>query len=164
MFLIEEHRGTEIRLRERVARRELVIALDLDAEVLNETLRRVAVRKRRGDALRAAVPNKCTTVVLELVSLGVAAEIIVVVQNQNAFSRSKRLAPEIRRRESGDPCADNDEVVGLAGVVVEWDDAELPIAAALDRREGRDRVRIVAAKSGQRGRIAPRLREGRRGE
>src|SRR5206468_4806111 len=105
MFLVEEHRGTKIELLKRVARGELAVALDLDAEFLDQPLRRVAVRIGRRNALRAAVADEGAPVVLKLVALRVAAEIVVIVEDQNFFPGAERFLPEVRGREPRDAAA-----------------------------------------------------------
>ena len=52
----------------------------------------------------------------ELVPLGVAAEVVVVVEDQDARRRARARAIEVRRRQPADAAADDDEIVGLAGV------------------------------------------------
>src|SRR5204863_8036707 len=116
MFPVEERRRTEIELLKRGARRKLAVAPDLDAEILDQPLRRVAVWVGRRNALRAAVADEGAAVVLKFVALRVAAEIVVVVENQDRLLGAERLLPEVRGREARDAAADDDEVVLFARV------------------------------------------------
>src|SRR5204863_4904041 len=76
MLFVEEHRRAEIQRRERVARGEVAVAADVDAELLDEPLRGVAVGIRRRDALRASVADERAFVELKFVALRVAAEVV----------------------------------------------------------------------------------------
>src|SRR5437660_445756 len=58
MIPVEEDRRPEIELLKDVAVEELTVARDVDAELLDETLRGVAVRVRRRNPLRAAVADE----------------------------------------------------------------------------------------------------------
>ena len=162
MFLVEEHRRAEIQLLKCVARCELAVALDGNAEILDETLGGVAVGVRRRDALGAAVPDERAPVVLELVALRMAAEIVVVVEHQHALLGTERLPPEVRGRQPRDAAADDHQVVSLLSVDVER--GTVAIRAALYRCEGVDGRRIVASETGGGWRIerlrARRLRLG----
>ena len=53
---------------------------------------------------------------VELVALGVAAEVVVVVQDEDPRVWLGRPI-EVGRRKPADPGADDDEIVGLAGVL-----------------------------------------------
>ena len=105
--------GPRLSFWKRVAILELGVALDLDAELLDQPLGRVAVRIRRRDAHRAAVADERAALVVELVPLRVAAEVVVVVENQDLLVRAERASPEMRRGQSGDSSADDHEVVRL---------------------------------------------------
>ena len=52
----------------------------------------------------------------KFVALGVPAEVIVVVENQDARLVASGLAEKMRRGESADASADNHQIVGLASV------------------------------------------------
>ncbi len=74
-----------------------------------------AIRTRAVDLQRAAVHEMQMTIEVEFVALGVAAEIIVVVQDQYAAFRC--LGPiEVGRRQAADAPADDDQIVFLAGI------------------------------------------------
>ena len=83
---------------------------------LHQAERFLAVRERRLDAGRPAVGDPQLAAGTELVALGVAAEVVVVVEDQHARLRAGARAVEIRGGEAADAAADDDEVVGLAGV------------------------------------------------
>ena len=110
-------------------------------------------RERRGrvDRLGAAVSDHQPTVVGELVALGVTAEVVVVVEDQDPRGRAGRLTVEERRRQAAQPGADDDQVVDLAGIGGAGD---LPGAAvARQRVRGLERPDVAAAQAGERGRI-----------
>ena len=53
---------------------------------------------------------------LELVALGVSAEVVVIVEDEDACFCACCLAIEVRRCQAADAAADNNQIVGLAGV------------------------------------------------
>jgi hypothetical protein len=86
---------------------------------------------------------------VELVALGVTAEVVVVVEDEDPRLRAVQLAMEVRRREPADPAADDDEVVPLVECkrVLE--------ALTLARQGVRDLegARVRAAQPRERGRV-----------
>ena len=92
----------------------LVKALRFDPKFFQQPLRHVAVTRWTLDRLRAPIADQRTIAGFELVALGVAAEVVVVVQNQDASLASCRLAIKIRGGKSADAASDNHQVVGLA--------------------------------------------------
>ncbi len=66
------------------------------------------------NARRPAVGNPQLAARPELVALRVPAEIVVVVEDQDARVLVDARAIEVRGRETADPAADDDEVVGFA--------------------------------------------------
>src|SRR5262245_2078380 len=84
-----------------------------------------------------------------------AAEIIVVVEDEDARGRPGGAAIEGGGRQSADARADDDEVVTLLDrQPVEGE----TLAFARLRVRGLERARVLSAQSGERGRIAQRLR------
>jgi hypothetical protein len=53
---------------------------------------------------------------MKLISLGVAAKIIVIVENKDASGSAGLLAIEIGRCQTTDAATDHDQIVFLAGV------------------------------------------------
>src|SRR5262249_59732296 len=103
----------------------------------------------------AAVTDHETAIERELVALGMAAEIIVVVEDEDARGRPGGAAIEGGSRQSADARADDDEVVTL----LERQPVEREaLAFARLRMRGLERARVLSAQSGERGRIAQRLR------
>ena len=64
------------------------------------------------DLHRAAVEQQQFAVDLDLVALGMAAEIVVILDDQDARVRL-RLAVEVRSGQPADPAADDDQVIGI---------------------------------------------------
>ncbi len=87
---------------------------------------------------------------MEFVALGVTAEIVVVVENEDA--RGLVLgAVEMRRRQPADAAADDDQIVSLAG---RGDRARLRPEIAVAQRVRRfESPRMAAAQAGERRRI-----------
>ena len=67
-----------------------------------------AVGERGLDRDGAAVGEKETTSGTKFVSLGVSAEVVVIVENQDARFRASVLAMEIRGGEPADASANDD--------------------------------------------------------
>ncbi len=86
---------------------------DVHAEIAQQALGDGAVKRiRRLQRLAAAIADDAAAIERELVPLGVAAEIVVIVEDQDAGGRPG--APvEPRRRKPADAAADHDEVVGF---------------------------------------------------
>lgn len=90
----------------------------IDAERMHQVRRDFAVRPRAFDEQRAAVQQVHAAVHMKLVALGVAAEVVVVVEDQH--STAGRARPEVMRGcQAADAGADDDEVEGFARVV-DW--------------------------------------------
>ncbi len=60
----------------------------------------------------------------ELVTLGMAAEIVVIVENENAALRPDRAAIKPRGRKPADAAANHDQIIALFGCGIV--DAEAP--------------------------------------
>ena len=87
----------------------------------------------------------------EFVALGVSAEVVVIVENEDASLGSRCPPIEVRRSEPADTTADYDEIVGFPGVLgLAGRIPESAIAHAVRRLK---RTRMATAHSGQRGRI-----------
>ena len=89
----------------------------VDADVLEQHAAFERVGVRRLDRLRAAMRDERSIAVAELVPLGMAAEIVVIVEDQDLRVRPDRLPEEIRGGEAAHPAADDDEVVAFPGVL-----------------------------------------------
>ncbi len=63
--------------------------------------------------LGSAVAEQQPPVDPEFIALGVPAEIVVIVEDQNARSGAVRLAIKPRRRQSADAAADHDQIETL---------------------------------------------------
>ena len=94
----------------------LVQGRRIDAQGLQQAVGDRAVGERTVDLQGAAVHQVQLAAEVVLVALGVAAEIVVVVEDQDARA-GPRGAVEVRRRQAADAAADDDQVVGLAGVL-----------------------------------------------
>src|SRR6185369_2013841 len=98
---------------------------DIDPEVAQQALGvRAPLCLRRVDRLAAAVADEQAPADGELVALGVAAEIIVVIEHKDARLRPG-AAIEMGGREPADAAANYDEVVAFlrletAGRIMDW--------------------------------------------
>ena len=127
-------------------------ARNVDAELAQQRSRHLAVLGlRRIDRFAAAVADHEPAVVRELVALGVAAEIVVVVEDEDARRWSGGATVEEGGSQPADAGADDDEIVSLLD--------RQPLdgeALAFERLRVRDleRARVLAAQSDERRRIA----------
>ena len=166
-FAVEEHAPRQRhRLVELLVERG-VEALQIHADVLQQLLAFGRERRRRVDGLGTAVANHQPAAVSELVALGVAAEVVVVVEHEHLRGRSGGLAVEVRRGEAAQAGADHDQVVDLAGVGGGGDLKGASVAPQIVRRL--ERADVAAAQPGQPRRIDGRgrdawLRPAERGE
>ena len=85
---IEEHALMQAeRFVERLVRARFVERLGVDSELAHEVGGDFAVGPRAFDGQRAAVHQMHAAVDVELVALGVAAEVVVIVEDQHAAAR-----------------------------------------------------------------------------
>ena len=114
-LFIEEHPAAEAELAitARDAFDGLEIACAIDTELPQEAGGDGAVLRGCFDVERAAIHQIHAAGVPELVTLGVAPEIVVVVEDQDLGARAELLAVEMRLRQAADTPADNDEIVTL---------------------------------------------------
>ena len=122
--------------------------IGVDADVLEEHPAFERVGVRRLDRLRAAMADHRPVAVAELVPLGVAAEIVVIVEDQDLRVGPDRLPEEIRGGEAAHPAADDDEVVAFPGVLGCSPGLRVP-----QRVSDLERTRVAAAHSRSRRRV-----------
>src|ERR1700687_1993065 len=94
----------------------LGIGRNIDAQLLNHAFGYGAIRSGTLDRKRAAKTQAEGIVYAELIALGVSAEVVVVVEDEDASLGAGRLAIEMRGRETADAAADNDQVIDFARV------------------------------------------------
>ncbi|MNS49920.1 hypothetical protein D3C72_825520 [compost metagenome] len=99
----------------------------------------------------AAVAHQRLAAHREFVALGVAAEVVVVVEDQDAPVRAKLLAIEPRRGQPADAAAHHHEVIRFAR-----QHGRVRSAFARQAVGQRERAGVVAAQPGQRRRVAGR--------
>ncbi len=97
---------------------------------------------------------------VELVALGVAAEVVVIVEDQDPRLRAVELPIVVRGREPADAGADHDEVVGL----IEHLRVVEVLSLARERMRDFEGARVRTAKPRQRGRVVIRADALRRRE
>ncbi|MCZ7641810.1 MAG: hypothetical protein M5U33_02365 [Pseudorhodoplanes sp.] len=97
----------------------------------------------------AAIGEQQAAIDGEFIALGVAAEIVMIVEDEDARLRMA-LAVEIGRRKPADAAADHDKVVAL----LHRKRIESGKIAVAQRMGGLERAVVMAAQASQRGRIA----------
>jgi hypothetical protein len=110
---IEEEAGAQAERRVQRAVQQARIAADVDSELLDQALGDGAVRRRAVDRLCAAIADPRASAVGELVALGVPAEVVVVIEHEDARVGTC-LAEVVRGGQPADAAADDNEVVVLA--------------------------------------------------
>src|SRR5262249_8800902 len=134
---------------------------EADAEVAQQTPGdRTVERLRRLERLAAAVADDGAPIDRELVALGVAAEIVMVVEDQNARVLARHATVEPRRGKAAAAAADHDEVVALLDR--QAIDRIAPSLAG-DRMRHFERAVVLATQSAERRRIARGIRRQLRG-
>ncbi len=122
----------------------------LDPQGLQQAIGDGAIGAGAVDLQRSAVHQVQAAVQAELVALGVAAEVVVIVEDQDAGVWPRRPV-EMRRRQAAEAGADNDQVIALAAVLRGAGALpEIPVAQGVG---GLETARVAAAQSGQGGRI-----------
>ena len=115
-LLVEEDSGPQAQARVELLIEGGVEAAGVDAQLAKQARRDLAVPPGGLDRLRPAVTQEHPVSRSELVALRMAAEVVVVLENQDARLGPRGLAPEPGGGEAADPAADDHEVVALAGV------------------------------------------------
>ena len=111
------------------------------------------------DVRRAAARNEQAAVDEELVPFRVAAEIVVIVEDENPGARHGALPEVVRGAEAAHPAADDDEVVDLAGVFAGFVGAAVAHAVGhfeqsrMAAAQSRPRRRVVAVVDAERRRL-----------
>ena len=124
---------------------------DFDSQFFNHAFRHRAVRLGALDRVGAPVADQGSLADAEFVALGVSAEVVVVFEDEDARVRAGVLAIEMRGGEAADAAADDDEVVGFAGVLRRA--GRFPERAVAQAVRGVERAGMAAAQAGERGRI-----------
>ncbi len=93
------------------------IRSDVDAQLFDQAASFFAVRRGTFDGIRTAEAQAKSVAHAEFIALGVAAEVVVVIEDQDAGARARRLAIEMRGREAADAAAYDDEVVSFTGIL-----------------------------------------------
>src|SRR5215471_17168942 len=88
----------------------------VDAQRCEEPAGLRAVRCRRRDRVRTAVAEQEPSADAELIACGVPAEVVVVVEEQDARIVASLLAEEVRGGESTDATTHHDQIIHLARV------------------------------------------------
>ena len=91
-------------------------SLDVDADVADQSGGGCAVGTRAVDLKGAAVDDPQTVRRAELVALGMATKIVVILENQHARPTRRTRAKEMCCRKATDPAAHDDQVVRLAEI------------------------------------------------
>ena len=126
MGLVEENRATQPVPTKEVLVVGSVKGVKFDAEVGKQRLGGPGIGGRRLQCLGAAVTDQSAPLSLELIAFRVAAEVVVIVQQEQAGLRV-RLQVEVRGRQAAEPCANDDQVV----VAVVLLDNGAPVPSAL---------------------------------
>ena len=123
----------------------------IDADGLHQAERFLAVGERRGDAGRPAVRYPQSPARTKLVALRVAAEVVVVVEDQDAGVRIRARPIEVCGRQPADAAADNHEIVRFARI--DRAAGPRPERSVAQRVRHVERSVVAAAHAGQRRRV-----------
>ena len=109
------HAGFEAEALEEAAVEVVVEIVCLQGQRSQETLRRPGILAGLVDALAAAVADQGAAIHAEFIALGVAAEVVVVVQNQHLGAAAGPVSEKPSRRQPGEAAADHRQIVFLVG-------------------------------------------------
>ena len=131
-----------------------VPARDVHAQLGEQRTRDRAVRRRAVDGERAAVADQRATADPELVAARVSAEVVVVVEDEDARGGAGNLAKEPGRGQPADASAHDHQIVALAGIGGRT--GAVPERPVAQRVGDFERSVVAAAEARQRGRIGRR--------
>jgi hypothetical protein len=144
-FLVEEHAGAHTAL---FVEFWMLSGLrefrDVDAEGAKQACGSRPIRSGAVDVQGTAVHEVQAVLEPVLIALGVAAKIIVVVEQQDARARRGPGSVEVRGGQAADAGADNDQIVFLTGVR-----RRRSAAAVAQRMGGLEGSRMAAAQAGE---------------
>ena len=150
-FLIEENARLQTQRTVEIFADVLVIRRHINTELFDQSLRDCAIRPRAFNGIRAAESQNRAAAGAEFVALGVSAEVIVVLKNQDARLVARSLAEIVRRGEAADASAHDHQVVGFARV--HGLGSVVPEGAVADFVHGFERPGMTSAQAGLAGRI-----------
>src|ERR1700730_5676467 len=96
---------------------------------------------------------------VEFVAFGVTAEIVVIIENEDAAAGLGLRAVKVRGGETADACTDDDQVVFLAGIT-----RRRPGLAVAQRMSVLEGAGVIAAQAGEQRRVVAEGVLGRRGQ
>jgi len=112
-FLVKKRGGAQFRIEVLVV--GFVERFRLDADLVKQGFGDIAILVGTFDGLRSTVAQQHPPAGAKFVAFGMAAEIVMIVQDENARTFPCASAKEISGRETAEAAADNDEVIVLAG-------------------------------------------------
>jgi hypothetical protein len=115
---VEEDRGLQTVKDVRVGRLSGLVAQFhwIDTQLIHQSTRLFAVWKWGFYGQSSAVGDQQAALRAKFIALGVAAEVIMIVQNENAGGRAGARAVEVGSGQAADAAADDDEVKSLARI------------------------------------------------
>ena len=94
-----------------------LIAGEIDTQIGQHLLGGEAVGEGRFNAHRAAIGKDGAAAVVELVALGVTAEIVVIIKDQDLAIIAQCLPVEMGRRQAGNAAAHDHQIIMFAAVI-----------------------------------------------
>ena len=125
------------------------VEIDADARS-SSSLAGFVITLRGLDVQRSAIDGQQPAVVAEFIALGVAAEIVVIVEDQHARAAPGAFQEIVGRAQAADAAADDHQVIGL---VEARGGRQIHATAVAQLMRHFERSGMVAAHSGQRRRI-----------
>src|SRR5713226_62042 len=153
-FFVEEHARAELQGRKQLLVEGLIELLYINTQLRQQVLGDLAVLGWTLDRLCSSVAQQLASARLKLIALGVPAEVVMIIQNQNARLWTRALAVKVRRRQPADSGSHHHQIVGLTGINgLARLFPKSPVAQSVGRLE---RTCMTAAQPGQRRRIVIR--------
>src|SRR5437867_8326889 len=115
-FFVEVDRGLHPSVQIEVRLPLIARLAEVDADLLEQLSAFGRIRCRPLDVRRAAFGDQHSSSDGKLVPTGVAAEVVVVVENENLRVRCRFLAKEVGSRKATHSAADDDELVEFTGI------------------------------------------------
>ena len=153
-FLVEENARLQTQGTVKIFVDIVVIRRHINPEFFDQSPGDGAIGRRALNGIGAAESQNRAAARAKFVALGVPAEIIVVLENQDARFVARGLAEIVRRGQSAEPSADDDQIVGFARV--HGLGSTVPKSVVFDFVHGFERPGVIAAQAGPGGRIVTR--------
>src|ERR1019366_790733 len=145
-FLVEENPWLQTQRTVEIFADILVIRRHINPKLFDQSLCACAIGSRAFNGIGAAESQNRTTARAKFVALGVPAEVIMVLKNQDARLVARSLAEIMRRGQSADASSHDHQIIGFASV--HGLGSVLPESTVAESVHAFERPRMISAQAG----------------